>query len=241
MMKKTFSLIIALLLVSCVVIAVVGCGNNEAGVEESSSNGESRETSERSSGEADPSRTVVMNGRSVMEGWMEHWGYDWEGPVEKNGFFLDYKELDASDIAPSFTRNVEGLPPGTVVFFKYCFADFDGSNLSQLKQGVNEAIQAAKAGGLKLIIGNALPVRKQDGVPEMLPEYRKYNQFLEQAAQDPDVWVYDFYGILAGGNGWLKPEYQTDDSHPNQDAYTALDPSFFELLNTVFAERGGGG
>jgi hypothetical protein len=179
-----------------------------------------------------------MNGRSVMQGWMQHWGFAWEGPVEKNGYSLDYKELNADDMAGSFSDNVSGLQAGSVTFFKFCFADFDGSNLGKLEKTVNDVIDTAKAKGLKLIIGNALPVRKQDGSGEFVSEYKKYNAFLDQkAAENPgSVCVYDFYGILAGSDGFLKPEYQTEDSHPNDGAYTALDGTFFPLLGQVFSQ-----
>jgi hypothetical protein len=49
--------------------------------------------------------------------------------------------------------------------------------------------------------------------------------------------VYDFNGVLAGTDGYLKPEYATEDSHPNDAAYTALDAAFFPLLSDVFAGK----
>lgn len=210
-----------------------GCGNKEGNASVSQT---PEQTSPHATGTAG---TVTMNGRSVMEGWMKHWGFNWEGPVEKNGYLLDYKELDGNDIAASFAKNTEGLAPGSVAFFKFCFVDFDGSNLRQRESEVEKVIQTAGERGLKLVIGNALPVRKQDGNPEILDEYMKYNEFLRQkAAGCQGVWVYDFYGVLAGPDGWLKPEYETEDSHPNDEAYSALDPSLFELLGAVFAGQG---
>ena len=177
-----------------------------------------------------------MNGRSVMYNWMSHWGYGGDGTVTREGYTISYKELNADDIANSFASNVAGLPPGFVTFFKFCFADFNGSNLAQREKEVGQVIATAKARQLKLMIGNALPVRKEDGSAQMVREYRDYNVFLtRQAASNPDVWVYDFYGVLAGGDGFLKPEYQTEDSHPNDKAYQVLDQSFFPLLQRVFA------
>jgi hypothetical protein len=232
MNRKVAAFMVVVLLAAGLSLAAGGCKKKE----ETGGEPESGRTSveQNSSTNSKAVETVTMNGRSVMEGWMKHWGFTWEGPVEKNGYLLDYRELDANDIAPSFAKNTEGLAPGSVTFFKFCFADFDGSNLSQREREVEEVIKTARDLGLKLIIGNALPVRKSDGNPEMLNEYKKFNDFLQQKAQESqDVWVYDFYGILAGGDGWLKPDYQTDDSHPNDEAYTALDPSFFELLGAV--------
>ena len=129
---------------------------------------------------SDPSSTVTMNGRSVMAGWMEHWGYDWEGPVEKGGYALEYKELNAdlSGIAQSFRENVAGLPAGSVVFFKFCFADFFGDNLSELEGIVDEVIGIAKENGLRLILGNALPMGASDAPSGVVSEYEGYNGFV---------------------------------------------------------------
>ena len=224
----------ALLIVFVVSLSLAaGCGKKEGATNVEREKKE--QTTETSHGKA-----VLMNGRSVMQGWMEHWGYQWEGPVEKNGYSIDYKELDAEDMAGSFSDNVSGLPAGSVVFFKFCFADFNGSNLAELEKTVNEVIDTAQEKGLKLIIGNALPVRKQDGSGELVAEYKKYNAFLEnKAADNSNIRVYDFYGVLAGPDGLLKPEYDTGDSHPNDDAYTELDVTFFPLLDQVSGEQGG--
>jgi hypothetical protein len=215
-----------------------GCGNKESSGESDTGRVTSQEEGQNDSAAQGSGETVTMNGRSVMGGWMEHWGFKWEGPVEKNGYLLDYKELDSEDMPGSFAENTKGLAPGSVTFFKFCFADFDGSNLSQREREVEQVIQTAKDRQFRLIIGNVLPVRESDGSEEMLKEYERFNAFLQQKDEEnPDVWVYDFYGILAGEDGWLKPEYQTEDSHPNDEGYSALDPSFFQLLGEIQAER----
>ena len=227
MPKKLF--VLFLVFVVSLSLAVVGCGKKEEKTVEPE---QKRETTETSAGKA-----VLMNGRSVMGGWLEHWGYNYEGPVQEHGYSLDYKELNAEDMAGSFRNNVSGLPPGSVVFFKFCFADFNGENLTELESTVGEVVDIAKEGGLKLIIGNALPMNEEGGSRELVNEYEKYNLFLgKKASESPDVWVYDFYSVLAGSDGLLKPEYDTGDSHPNDDAYTALDETFFPLLDFVFSK-----
>ncbi len=183
-----------------------------------------------------PAPTVTMNGRSVMASWLESWGYDWESPVEKDGYLLDYKELsdDLSQIAGSFRKNVEGLPEGSVTFFKFCFADFYGDNLSELEGLIDEVIGIARENGLRLILGNALPVRKSDAPSGVVSEYKGYNSYLLNKSSEDSVWVYDFYGILAGPDGYLKPEYDVGDSHLNAAAYSALDKTFFPLLDSIY-------
>jgi len=230
-LKRVLVSLAIISLVAVVAAAAAGCGGTA----------EPQGASGQKQAVADPSRTVTMNGRSVGELWMKHWGFVWDGPVSKEGYFLDYKALDADNIPSSFSGNVEGLVPGSVVFFKFCFADFDGSNLSQREHELEQVLATAKEKGLKLIVGNALPVRKQDGTPEIVSEERKFDAFLAaKAASVSDVWVYDMNSVLAGGDGFLKPEYASEDSHPNDAAFTALDVTFFPLLADVFAGKHGG-
>jgi hypothetical protein len=227
MVPKKMAVLFLVLVVS-LSLAAAGCGKKKE-----KTNVEREEKEEAA--EASHGKAVLMNGRSVMQGWMQHWGYKWEGPVEENGYSLDYKELDAEDMAGSFRDNISGLPAGSVVFFKFCFADFNGENLNELENTVDEVIATAREKGIKLIIGNALPMNEEGGSKGLVSEYKKYNAFLEKkATENPGVWIYDFYTVLAGPDGLLKPEYDTGDSHPNDDAYTALDESFFPLLGRVF-------
>jgi hypothetical protein len=234
--RKYMVFLLLLVLLAALCVSGAGCGDKQEPAGESTV----EVTGETAGITADPARTVTMNGRSVMGGWMEHWGYDWSGPVEENGYFFDYRELDASELdnmSSSFASNVEGLSPGSVVFFKFCFADFYGDNLGQLERIIDSVIDTAREKGLRLIIGNALPVRKQDGSAAQVSEYEKYNAYLERkAGENPQVWIYDFYGVLAGPDGFLKAGYDTGDSHPNGEAYSALDVTFFPLLERVFSE-----
>ena len=236
-MKSKFIVSFLLLLVlAALCVSGAGCGDKRELVEESSVDA----TGETVESPTDPARTVTMNGRSVMGGWMEHWGYDWSGPVEENGYFIDYKELDASELdnmSSSFAANVEGLPSGSVVFFKFCFADFYSDNLGDLERIVDSVVETAREKGLRLIIGNALPVRKQDGSAAQVSEYKKYNAYLGRiAGENPQAWVYDFYGVLSGADGFLQPGYDVGDSHLNSDAYRALDATFFPLLERVYSQ-----
>ena len=233
--KRKCLALTALALAALLLAAAAGCGGSGDPAREAARDETSGDRS-ASPGSATPSATVTVNGRSVMGAWMEHWGYDWGGPVEKKGYSLDYRELDGSALPSSFAENVNGLEPGSVVFFKFCFVDFDGSNLAARETEIEEVVDTARELGLKLIIGNALPMHEADSDPSLLREYRDFNAFIEETAEaNPDVRVFDFYEVLAGIDGWLKPEYDVGDSHLNEEAYGALDPKFFALLEEVFA------
>jgi len=170
---------------------------------------------------------------------MSSWGYPGSGTVRKNGYVFSYGELDGENIVSSFADITEGLPPGSVVFFKFCFVDFDGSNLARRERELDEVVATARSRDLRLVVGNALPVRKQDGNVRIVAEDREFNRLVERAAsENPGVWVLDLNGILAGDDGFLEPGYQTGDSHPNDRAYSAIDRAFFPLLDAVFEGAG---
>ncbi|MFH1151209.1 MAG: SGNH/GDSL hydrolase family protein [Actinomycetota bacterium] len=231
-MKKTLAFLMAISLLFSLAVISAGCGGDSGTGESETQVTEQTTPSEESGARGD----VTMCGRSVMYGWLQHWGYQGSGTVGHDGYTFDYRELDGSNMVGSFKDAVGGLPAGSPVFFKFCFVDFDGSNLAEREEQVDEVVAFAREKGLKLVIGNALPVHEQDAPDGILDEYRSFNEFLEQkAASNPDVWVYDFYGVLAGPDGFLKAEYDTGDSHPNDEAYTELDVTFFPLLGTVSA------
>ncbi len=231
-MKRAPAVIIASVLALVMLVLAAGCGGRQAA--EQTPPEETGQASAPSTG-APTAGSVTMCGRSVMYGWLQAWGYQGSGKVSHDGYTFDYGELDGSNIVDSFKEKVDGLPAGSVVFFKFCFVDFDGSNLTEREGQVDEVIDFARQKGLKLIIGNALPVREQDAPDGITDEYREFNEYLEQkASSNPGVWVYDFYGVLAGPDGFLKAGYDTGDSHPNDKAYTALDATFFPLLGRVF-------
>lgn len=197
---------------------------------------------------ADAEKRVIMCGRSVMEGWFQHWGWDWDDshPVYRNGYTLQHGESlsDLGSMVDIFRNICDSIPEGQdpVMFFKFCFVDFYGDNLGQLQGIVEEVIQIAHDHGLRLIVGNALPKGYQETDAALVNEHTSYNSWLQtKAAADGSLWTYDFYSVLADGSGALKVEYSTDpsgwDAHLNDTAYTALDATYFPLLDAIFADQ----
>lgn len=183
---------------------------------------------------------VLMLGRSVMGGWMSHWGDDGSRRVEQRGHTLRYEEIDVPDnIAPSAVEKMSTAGEGSVVFFKFCFDDFSAGDpseaatiLARNQQDVRTVAATAKERGLRLIVGNALPKTSAQTTPELARLHRDFNAWLEKEASEEGFAVFDFYSVLAADDGSLKSEYATspDDSHPNDAAYSALDDSFFQVL-----------
>lgn len=224
--------IVALLAV-CAVVALTGCAPaRPAGTGEQPAAGEAGDF-------GGVETDVLMLGRSVMGGWFQHWGYDGTNPVERNGFRLLYREIEGPEgIGRSAVEAIEETPPGSTVFFKFCFVDFnsDDAELERNKGYVEQVVDAAAERGVRLIIGNALPKTKGETTRELVAEHRAYNGWLLSLVQGDDgsIGVFDMYDVLAGDDGALKPGYaqSRDDAHLTEAAYDALDEAFFDYLES---------
>jgi len=184
---------------------------------------------------------VYMLGRSVMAGWFANWG---GSPYVLGRFTLEYHAVQPPpDIVASAQAIIDSLAlcDEPVLFFKLCFVDFVGGdsvtaqeNLDRNIVLVDSVYAAATRRGLRMIAGNALPQVANATDQWLVWNHRQYNQrLLDLAAQHPGtLLVFDLYSVLADSSGNLKPGYATssDDSHPNEAGYTALDSAFFPFL-----------
>jgi len=184
---------------------------------------------------------VLMMGRSVMEGWFAHWGWDWESPVLRDGFVLYYQDLPSPpEIGTTAAAEIAEVPDGTVVFFKLCFEDFYADTEADVGPALAESVgyartvvDAVSGRDVTLVLGNALPKVRAQTTPALVTLHQRYNAELEAlAATNDNVVVFDQYSILVGHDGALSKglALAADDSHLNNVAYEALDAEFFPML-----------
>ena len=185
---------------------------------------------------------VLMMGRSVMEGWMEHWGWNWEDPVQRDGYTIYFHALEGPpQIGADAAEQITAQPDGTVVFFKLCFDDFWAGSDGEVDQMtadtlsyVDQAIAATEGRDVTLIVGNALPKVAGDTSAPLVKQHRAYNEGVaERAAANANVVLFDQYSLLVGPDGALSRglAVSADDSHLNDVAYQVLDEEFFVLLD----------
>ncbi|NQV12775.1 MAG: SGNH/GDSL hydrolase family protein [Parcubacteria group bacterium] len=257
MKKKIFRLSIlggALLLV----FLLTGCGNG-GGTENTDIDTSSVQENQADTAQEDDysspdavvssdgeNRTVIMMGRSVMYSWFEHWGAE-DGEYQKGRFALEYQELDSP---PGITKSVEKimkkLPADKkdVVFFKFCFVDFEGeggasTNLEQNKKYIEEVYRiVVEEHDAKLIIGNALPQVMNDNDIYLVWNHQQYNAWLKKFWQEhpENVTVFNMYKQLSDDVGALNEDYAVDeyDSHLNKEGYKALDKPFWEMMESLY-------
>lgn len=189
--------------------------------------------------------TVYTLGRPVMGGWFSHWGGN---PYTRDRFTLEYHEIQPPpDVVASARAIIDSLTlrDQPVLFFRLWFVNFAGGDSAFAQRNLNRNVSyvesvyvAAHMRGLKMIAGNALPQLASATDQWLVWNHRQYNQrLLDLAAQHPGTLeVFDMYSVLADGSGNLKSGYATgtDDSHPNEAGYTALDSAFFPFLETHY-------
>lgn len=201
------------------------------------------------------SATFVMFGRSVLEGWFYHWGWDGQelSAVTRSRFDLYHRYLtgpedNGANTIADFRQQVNALDvtDNPAVFFKLCFIDFAGgdsaeaqANLARNERLVDSLYAIVSGRGLRVIVGNALPVTESEHDAWRYWNHARYNAYINQLAQaHPDsVFVLDLYGIFTDpATGCIRHEYRTgvDDAHPNAAGYSALDPALDELLEQHF-------
>ncbi|MFQ6083172.1 MAG: hypothetical protein ACE5WD_07430 [Candidatus Aminicenantia bacterium] len=236
--RPSFRLVLSL---GIILMLSLGC-KSPAGPDDENGNGTGGE------------RDVYMCGRSVMEGWFVHWGWDWNEshPVKHGRFNLYYRPIEGpwggTTMQDSVREVVNNIPNEKypIVFFKFCFVDFEGGSQSQAQANLNRNKNIVKEvydivvqqHGYKLIIGNALPMTANDTDSYLVWNHKQYNQWLvDFKNQHPGkVFIFDMYSILTDPDGNLRSDYAVDewDSHLNEAAYNALDTPFFQLLENNF-------
>ena len=189
---------------------------------------------------------ILMSGRSIMQGWFSHWGSDGSRAVPHDPYMLYYGALwSPPDIIDSLQWQLNNVVKGNgwTIFFKLCFADFDGSspesaaeNLARNTGYLEKAFNLVVSGkGLPIIFATALPKVRASTTEGLVWNHRAYNQRIKNmaAAHPGEIYVFDIYSILADSEGSLRADYAASptDSHLNARAYAALDAVFFAMLD----------
>lgn len=206
-------------------------------------------------GAATRTTTFYLFGRSVLQGWFSHWGWDGEEttPVQRTRFELHHRYLtgpedNGANTIADFREQVNALDvaDNPAVFFKLCFVDFAGgdsaeaqANLDRNERLVDSLLAIVSGRGLRAIIGNALPVTESEHDAWRYWNHIRYNAYLDQLAQaHPDsVFVLDLYGVLTDpATHCIRHAYRTgaDDAHPNEAGYDVLDPVLDLLFEACF-------
>lgn len=127
-----------------------------------------------------------------------------------------------------------------VVLFKNCFPTTEIKSDAQLAEYKNYYTQIkenlSKYQNKKFIILTSPPLRRELTKPEYAARAENLNNWLvsvEFTQNSGNIFVFDFFGLLADEAGYLKKEYSSIipiDSHPNEKANHEIAPALAKFL-----------
>jgi hypothetical protein len=238
----------SILLLLIPVFLLSACTNNKSDFNKNNSSDSQNQQAlnDTNNSDKDP-RYIIMTGRSVMNGWFQHWGWDGESPMQLERYTIEYRELSSPpDIAASVRSIMQELPDEKkdVIFFKLCFEDFLGDteasdNLQRNQKIIQDVHQiVVEEHEAELILGNALPKVIGETDIYLVWNHQQFISWLNEFwRENPgNLTVFDMYNPITNDLGALKESYAVspNDSHLNDLAYDLLDSKFFDMLDAIY-------
>jgi hypothetical protein len=191
-------------------------------------------------------------------------GYNDEGLRLADGMYagIDYDvpgdNTDPDGFADIFAQPLHDPPDNTfshlmqydVIAFKSCFPVSNIGSDDQLAeyQSYYRAIRDRMdrhPEKLFVIVTQPpqVPANSDAGEAARARTFVDWLQSDEYLSGHPNVFVFDFFDLLAGSDGFLRPEYRIDehDAHPNERANREIGPLFVSFVDQAIRSYGAGG
>jgi hypothetical protein len=189
-------------------------------------------------------------------------GYNEDGLVLADGtwtgtnFDVPDDNTDPDGYAAIFAQPLHDPPDNTfsylmqydLIAFKSCFPVSNIESDAQLEQYRADYLSIRSRMDQYpekiFVIVTQPPELPAESSPDAAARARSFANWLqsdEYLSGHPNVFVFDFFGLLAGGDDFLRPEYRSDeyDAHPNELANRTIGPLFVEFLDTAMRSYGG--
>jgi hypothetical protein len=190
-------------------------------------------------------------------------GYNDEGLVLADGtwtgtnFDVPGDNTDPDGYAGIFSQPLHDPPDNTfshlmqydVIAFKSCFPVSNIESEAQLQEYRSHYLSIRdrmdQYPDKIFVIVTQPPEVPANSSPDAAARARSFTNWLqsdEYLAGHPHIFVFDFFGLLAGGDNFLRPEYRMDeyDAHPNELANRTMGPLFVDFLDQTIRSYGGG-
>jgi len=189
-------------------------------------------------------------------------GYNEEGLVLADGtwtgtnFDVPGDNTDPDGYAAIFAQPLHDPPDNTfshlmeydVIGFKSCFPVSNIESEQQL-QGYRSYYLSIRDRMEQypdkvFVIVTQPPEVPANSSPDAAARARSFTRWLqsdEYLGGHPNIFVFDFFGLLAGGDNFLRPEYRMDeyDAHPNGLANRTIGPLLVDFLDQTIRSYGG--
>jgi hypothetical protein len=190
-------------------------------------------------------------------------GYNEEGLVLPDGtwtgtnFDVPGDNTDPDGYAAIFSQPLHDPPDNTfshlmqydVIAFKSCFPVSNIESEAQLQEYRSHYLSIRdrmdQYPGKVFVIVTQPPEVPANSSPDAAARARSFGEWLqsdEYLSGHPNVFVFDFFGRLAGADNFLRPDYRMDeyDAHPNEVANRTVGPLFVDFLDQAIRSYGGG-
>lgn len=185
-------------------------------------------------------RTVVMMGDSITDNWAK--------PEHGNGFF-DANAMIGRGISGQVTAQMlVRFPPDVLALKPRVVHIMAGTNDIAENQdpydpaittgNLSAMITLAKAAGMKVIVGSVPPATSFAWRPSrgnQLATIKALNDWLRATCARQKLVYADYFSVLQGPDGGLKPEFgiNGDSVHPNAAGYAAMAPVLLAAVKTA--------
>jgi hypothetical protein len=180
-----------------------------------------------------------------------------DGSYTGTNFAVPDDNTDPDGFAAIFAQLLHDPPDNTfshlmqydVVAFKSCFPTSNVGDDAQLAayQSYYRSIRDRmdQYPDKLFIIVTQPPQVPANSDPEEATRARAFANWLqsgEYLSGHPNVFVFDFFGLLAGADNFLRPEYRLDeyDAHPNERANREIGPRFVSFVDQAIRSAGAG-
>lgn len=188
--------------------------------------------------EANSSVTVkpkaVLLGDSITEGWAR------QDPdfFSKNNFLgRGISGQTTSQILVRMRQDVVNLHPKYVVILcginDIALNDGHAVDVEAAVGSIKSMCDIARANKIKPIICSLLPSYKFHWRPSVTDCYEKvlqFNELLKSYAKEQHLKYVDYFTLLAGEDGKIRPEYSKDTVHPTLEGFKAMEGYLLEFL-----------
>jgi hypothetical protein len=189
-------------------------------------------------------------------------GYNDDGLVLADGtwtgtnFDVPGDNTDPDGYAAIFAQPLHDPPDNTfshlmqydVIAFKSCFPVSNIESEAQLQEYRSHYLSIRdrmdQYPDKVFVIVTQPPEVPANSSPDAAARARSFVEWLqsdEYLSGHPNVFVFDFFGQLAGADNFLRPEYRMDeyDAHPNEVANRTVGPVFVDFLDQAIRSYGG--
>ena len=178
---------------------------------------------------------AVLFGDSITEGWVRQ---DPDFFTANNLIGRGISGQTTSQILVRMRQDVVNLHPKYVVILcginDIALNDGYAVDVETAVGSIKSMCDIARANKIKPILCSLLPSYKFYWRPSVTDCYEKvlqFNELLKAYAKEQHLKYVDYFSLMSGDDGRIRPEYSKDTVHPNLDGYKLMEEYLLGFLN----------